>query len=87
MELIQFLNTTPEQLKVSLINELKELLKPPAEEELLTQQEVAKLLKVSVGTVINMQKNGRISCYAIDNTIRYKKSEILNAMKKVEFKK
>ena len=57
--------------------------KSKQEDELITRQETAKILKVSLSTLLNWRKAGIIIDYRIGNKVRYKKSEILNSLTKI----
>ena len=46
----------------------------------LTKNEVAKLLKVSLGTVNNYSKKGYLQPYGIGRRVLFKKSEVENAL-------
>ncbi len=50
------------------------------DEKLDTRKEVAKLFGVSLPTVIDYEKKGIIKGYRIGNRIRYKHSEIMEAL-------
>ncbi len=54
------------------------------EDPLMTKFEVAEMMKVSHGTVHNWKEAGLISFYKISNRIYYKKSEVLDAIKKFQ---
>jgi hypothetical protein len=84
MKTIQFINITPEDLTSILEHKIFEFLKKPDDEVLLTQQEVADFYKVSKPTIIKWQREGKINVYSIDNERRYKKSELLNSLKKIK---
>lgn len=83
MEAIQFINITPTELSKMLRSEITDLIKEKEKsEELLTQKEVANFYKVSVQTIINWQKAGIINVYNIGNEKQYKKSKLINNIKK-----
>lgn len=83
METIQFINITPTELSKMLRSEITDLIKEKEKsEELLTQKEVANFYKVSVQTIINWQKAGIINVYNIGNEKQYKKSKLINNIKK-----
>lgn len=48
--------------------------------DLITRRETAKILGVTLPTVIDWEKKGIITGYRIGNRIRYKHSEILEAV-------
>lgn len=83
MEIIQFLQVTPEQLQKAIIDGVKdqlELLKkefqPKQPEDYLTRDEVKKLLKINMTTVHNWTKAGNLKAYYLGNRVYYKRSEI-----------
>jgi len=45
--------------------------------ELITRQETAKILKISLPTLHNWTKNGLLFCYKVSSRVRYKRSEIM----------
>ena len=52
------------------------------EEDYLTQSEAAIFLKVSLPTLIKWKKERKIPYYQMGRTIKFKKSELLEAMKR-----
>jgi excisionase family DNA binding protein len=76
-------NITPQQLKESILSdvrtELKEIVlnfQPKKQAEYLTRKEVAKILKVSLVTLSDWNKKGVLKPYRLGNLIRYKTTEI-----------
>lgn len=82
------------------ISELKELVKEcvtevailqphdlgsKSDEDLMTQRETAKFLRVSIPTIINWKKEGKIPYYQNGRTVFFKKSELLKALHKNHF--
>jgi len=51
--------------------------------DFITRQETAEILNVSLSTLLNWRKAGIITAYRIGNKIRYKKSEILDSLTKI----
>ncbi|WP_339835862.1 helix-turn-helix domain-containing protein [uncultured Flavobacterium sp.] len=87
-EIIQIENITVEELKNELIIEFKQLLKSFLEQqekadELLTRQETANILKVSLVTLWDWTKKDVLPAYRIGYKVRYKKSEVLESLKKI----
>ena len=85
-EIIQIENISFEKLKKELLTELKLLirdlqLEQNKEEELLSRQETAKLLKVSLVTLWDWTKKDIVPAYRIGYKVRYKKREVLSALK------
>lgn len=56
---------------------------PDPSADFITRQETAEILNVSLSTLLNWRKAGIITAYRIGNKIRYKKSEILDSLTKV----
>lgn len=52
--------------------------------ELLTMQDVAKLLKVSASTVRRLQQGRRIPFIKVGGSIRFTKDDIIDFLKKVK---
>lgn len=70
---------------------IKEATPPPqpqsAKDRLLTRREVCELLKISTVTTHNWAKAGILKPYRIGNKIRFKESEVLDALQVVERRK
>jgi excisionase family DNA binding protein len=85
----QLNNITPEELTSLILagvraelKEFKNLINPPqAEIEYITRQDVAGIFHVSMVTIDNWTRKGRLKAYRIGNRIRYKKAEIDQALK------
>ncbi len=77
---------TPEQITnlfeglQNQISELKNNFEPTKPTELLTVQEVAKLLKVDRSTLWNWQQKQTLVPYGIGARVYYKRSDIENAL-------
>jgi excisionase family DNA binding protein len=87
-EIIQIENITVEEFKNELIIEFKQLLKSFLEQqekvdELLTRQETANILKVSLVTLWDWTKKDVLPAYRIGYKVRYKKREVLESLKKI----
>lgn len=65
------------------LRQIKETLVPKQKIELMTRKEVSNLLGVSVVTVHNWGKKGIIKPYRIGNKVRYKRSEVLEALESI----
>jgi len=57
---------------------------PPPETELITRQETRQILGVSLPTLNDWTKRGLIIGYRIGTRVRYKKAEILEAVKQIQ---
>ena len=68
-----------DKLLLKIENYLKELSKPK-NEELLTRQEVANYLRISLVTIHSWSKHGIISPIRIGNRILFKKQDILDIL-------
>ncbi len=91
-ETIQFIGVTPKQFKTDFLNEAKlfitdlvQNLKPQEKETYLTRKQVAELIggDISIGTIINWSKKGILTEYGIGRLIRYKRSEVEEAITKL----
>lgn len=61
--------------------------KSPTTEKLLTRFEVANILGVSLVTLHNWVKSKILNAYRIGNQVRFKETEVLNALKSINAKK
>ena len=72
-----------------LANALKQLLQPQKnqnqtiqeENEILTREEVCKLLSINKTTLWKHTKSGKLKSLGLGNRVYYKKSEVLQAVK------
>lgn len=83
MSTIQFIQVTPEQLQMAIIEgvnehlkELKQYFQPKQPTEYLTRNEVKELLKIDLSSVHNWTKKGKLKSYGIGNRVYYKRSEV-----------
>ena len=74
-------NTIRQELKL-IIPESKTTEPEP---DFITRQETAKILGISLPTLNNWSKRSIILSYRIGTRIRYKKSEVLNSVKNVNY--
>lgn len=89
MGTLQFIQTTPEQL-AELINESvkkelqvlkRELLYKNANDEILTRDQVCRILSIHASTLWHWQNKNKIQAYGISGSRRYyKRSEIMKAL-------
>ena len=89
-EILQVENTNANDFKNEIVkdvtNALKgyaETLQNPDNEKLLTRQETASLLSVSLVTLWDWTKKDIVPAYRIGNKVRYKKQEILQALQQM----
>lgn len=87
----QLHNISPDEFKAAILEEIREELKtlsknfqPVKPTEYITRQEARKLLKVSLATISDWNKKGIIKPYRLGNLIRYKRSELDQALIKIE---
>jgi hypothetical protein len=64
------------------INKLQQPTPKPDYDDLIKAPDVAKLFKVSLVTVNDWKKSGKIPFYRIANKVFFRKSELLESMKK-----
>jgi len=60
---------------------------PISDDELLTRQQVADRLKISLPTLNELTKNGKITGYRIGNRVRYKANEVQHALTQIKTSK
>ncbi|WP_310560883.1 helix-turn-helix domain-containing protein [Flavobacterium sp.] len=89
-EILQLENINANDFKNEIVkdvtNALKgyaETLQNPDNNKLLTRQETAELLSVSLVTLWDWTKKDILPAYRIGNKVRYKKSEILLALQQM----
>lgn len=89
-EILQLENINANDFKNEIVkdvtNALKgyaETLQNPDNNKLLTRQETAEFLSVSLVTLWDWTRKDIIPAYRIGNKVRYKKSEISEALKKM----
>lgn len=70
-----------ELMEMNAISKDAEHLEPQMQ-ELISQQECAKFLGITVGTLISWRKNGKIPFLKMGRTILYSKKQILNSFNK-----
>jgi len=88
--IIQFIQTTPEQLQEAIIEgvkiqlaDLKKNFEPKTPTEYLSRQEVAQMLKVDISTVHNWTVKGILQSFGIGRRIYYKRVELEEAIIKL----
>lgn len=88
---IQIQGITATDLINQIINEVKKVIpqtqQPEPVDKLMTRQEVSKYLGVSIVTVHHWTKSGILIAYRIGNKVRYKESEVLQALQSTNIKK
>lgn len=81
MGAVQFINTTPEELAAAIANAVKTFIteqqpRLQVPEELLTREETARYLKISLTTLNNWTSDKKLKAYGIRNRVYYKRSEV-----------
>ncbi|KAF0237324.1 MAG: excisionase family DNA binding domain-containing [Prolixibacteraceae bacterium] len=89
---IQFIQTSPEEMENRFFNRIKsefESIKkefqPKQPTEFLTRQQVKELLDVDLSTVHNWTKRGKLQAYGIAGRVYYKRAEVEQALKPINF--
>ncbi len=85
MSQVQFIQVTPEQLQNAIVeginsklDELKNHLQPKEPNEYLTRQEVADLFNISLSTIHNHVKSGRLKPHYLGRRTYFKRQEVEN---------
>lgn len=85
-EILHVENTNADDFKNEIINGVITALKSFGEhsqnnnEIILSREEAAKLLSISLVTLWDLTRKDKIPAYRIGNKVRYKKSDVLNAL-------
>lgn len=89
-QILQLENTNANDFKNEIVKDVTNALKGYAEalqnsdnDKLLSRQETATLLSVSLVTLWDWSRKSIIPAYRIGNKVRYKKSEILQALQQM----
>lgn len=90
-ETIQIENINSEDFKNEIINGVVEQMKNLSQnftakaepDTLLTREETAKLLSISLVSLWSLTKQKTFPVYHIGKSVRYKKSEVLNALEQM----
>ena len=72
-----------ETIRKVIREELNKIVIPKDDTELLTRSEVAEILGITLPTLNVWSKYGKIPSYRIGTRVRYKKSEVMEALNKV----
>lgn len=87
--MIQIINETKEDFLTSILEGIREVVKDltkqiaPKENDYLTRQETASLLKIDLSTLHSWTKKGKLISYGIQGRVYYKRADIENAMVKL----
>jgi excisionase family DNA binding protein len=60
---------------------------PTNKDELITRDETAEILKISLPTLNNYTKDGKLQSYNIGSRVLYKKSEVIDSLIKLTARK
>jgi excisionase family DNA binding protein len=87
-QILQIENTNASEFIPKLVGEIKAFLKEDSQNQkdseiLLTREETAELLSISLPTLWKYTRDGLFPGWRIGSRVRYKKSEILSALKKM----
>ena len=89
-EILQIENTNVLDFKKEILSDFTGALKDFANslqnnnnDILLTRQETAEMLSISLVSLWDWQRKGILPAYRIGNKVRYKKSEVLNSLKQM----
>lgn len=69
-----------EKLIEKLETKISSLIQKNSDDELLTREETAKLLRVNVTTLWHWTKKGKLIAYGIGNRAYYKRGEVMSAL-------
>ena len=90
MSVIQFIQTSPEQLQAAIIEgvrkeleELKKDFQPKEPTVYLSRQEVKQMLGINLTTLNNWTKKGILTAYGIGGRVYYKRNEVENAIQPI----
>lgn len=93
-KMTQVFGVSPEELRDSILTDVRAEIKslsqnfqPITPQEYLTRQETAEILKVSLVTISDWNKKKILNPYRLGNLIRYKRSEIEQALISINPKK
>ena len=87
--MIQIINETKEDFLTSILEGFREVVKDltkqiaPKENDYLTRQETASLLKIDLSTLHSWIKKGKLISYGIQGRVYYKRADLENAMVKL----
>lgn len=70
-----------------LKSQIKELQQQPQADRLITRDETAKLLGVSLVTLHNWTKANILTAYRVGNKVRFKENEVLSSLQQINSKR
>jgi len=83
LSLIELKNEISQEVLNRVIPLIESVSKPQSQTEFLTRKEAAKLLGVSLVTIADWTKTGKIKGYRIASRIRYKRHELETAFSQI----
>lgn len=90
MEQIQFIQTTPEQLKSEILSgvekqiaQLKKDFQPKEPTEYLTREETANLLSIDLSTLWSWTRKKKLKAYGIGARVYYRRDEVEQSLIKL----
>jgi len=84
ISLEQFKTEISQSLKQELENHFRTVTTPKPETELITRKQAASMLGVSLPTLLDWTKTGRVIGYRIATRVRYKKSELETSLTQIK---
>ena len=84
ISLEQFKTEISQSLKQELENHFRTVTTPKPETELITRKQAAIMLGVSLPTLLDWTKTGRVIGYRIATRVRYKKSELETSLTQIK---
>lgn len=96
-QVTQVFNVSPEDLKKEIVadvathisvilEEIVSNIQSKEDAEFITSKEAASILQITLPTLYDWRKKGIVVAYRIANKIRFKKSEVLNSLTKINEK-
>jgi excisionase family DNA binding protein len=87
-QILQIESTSNEEFKREILNGVEKILSKLSKDkenpdQLLTREETANMLSTSLVTLWKLTKNDIIPAFRIGTSVRYKKSDVLKALKKM----
>ena len=73
-----------ELISEAVKSQFSQIEKPEPQPEFITRKKTAELLGISLPTLWAWTRDGKIPAYRIGTRVRYKKSEVLNSLNKIE---
>lgn len=84
ISLEQFKTEISQSVKQELENHFRSVTTPKPETVLITRKEAAKILGVSLPTLLDWTKTGRVTGYRIATRVRYKRAELETSLTQIK---